>query len=56
MVIEGYSESRWILLDYGGVVVHLFDDETREYFALEDLWADGEKVEWSTGGDQAAAG
>lgn len=55
MGIEGYSESRWILLDYGSVVVHLFDDETREYFALEDLWADAERVEWSSG-DQAAAG
>ncbi len=36
--IEGYSESRWILLDYGSVVMHLFDEETREYYALEDLW------------------
>ena len=46
MGIEGYSESRWILLDYGSVVVHLFDSETRDYFALEDLWADAEKVDW----------
>jgi ribosome-associated protein len=36
--IEGYSESRWILLDYGSVVMHLFDEETRDYYALEDLW------------------
>ena len=49
MGIEGYSESSWILLDYGSIVVHLFDEETREYFALEDLWADGEKVEWDSG-------
>ena len=47
MGIEGYSESRWILLDYGSVVVHLFDSETRDYFALEDLWADAEKVDWN---------
>lgn len=46
MGIEGYQESRWILLDYGSVVIHLFDEETREYFALEDLWADGSKVDW----------
>lgn len=46
MGIEGYSESRWILLDYGSVVIHLFDDETRAYFALEELWADGVRVEW----------
>src|SRR5690606_22246224 len=35
--IEGYSESRWILLDYGSVVIRLFDEETRDYYALEDL-------------------
>lgn len=44
MGIEGYSESRWILLDYGSVVVHLFDGETREYYALEDLWTDAKSV------------
>jgi ribosome-associated protein len=42
--IEGYSESRWILLDYGSVVIHLFDAETREFYALEDLWATAERV------------
>ena len=36
--IEGYEESHWILLDYGDVVVHLFDDQNRAYYALEDLW------------------
>ena len=41
MGIEGYNESRWILLDYGSVVIHLFDDETREFYALEDFWGDG---------------
>lgn len=46
MGIEGYSESRWILLDYGSVVVHLFDAETRQYFALEELWADAERLDW----------
>ncbi|MEM6688958.1 MAG: ribosome silencing factor [Planctomycetota bacterium] len=44
MGIEGYQESRWIVLDYGNVVVHLFDDETREYYDLESLWADGRPV------------
>jgi ribosome-associated protein len=42
--IEGYNESRWILLDYGSVVVHLFDAETRSYYALEDLWGHAERV------------
>lgn len=43
--IEGYQESRWILLDYGTVVVHMFDQETRGYYDLENLWAEGKKVE-----------
>ena len=42
--IEGYSESRWILLDYGSVVIHLFDSETRDYYALEDLWGHARRV------------
>lgn len=42
--IEGYNESRWILLDYGSVVIHLFDAETRAYYALEDLWAQADRV------------
>lgn len=42
--IEGYTDSRWILLDYGNVVIHLFDDETRDYYALEDLWTDAVRV------------
>ena len=42
--IEGYNESRWILLDYGSVVVHLFDADTRSYYALEDLWAHAQPV------------
>ena len=44
MGIEGYNESRWILLDYGSVVIHLFDAETRAYYALEDLWGHAERV------------
>ncbi len=42
--IEGYHESRWILLDYGNVVIHLFDQETRDYYALEQLWARADRV------------
>ncbi|MEX1224538.1 MAG: ribosome silencing factor, partial [Pirellulales bacterium] len=42
--IEGYVESRWILLDYGSVVIHLFDEETRDYYALEDLWSEAKRV------------
>ena len=44
--IEGYEASRWIAQDYGDVVVHIFNPEAREYYALEDLWADATKVDW----------
>ena len=42
--IEGYRESRWILLDYGTVVIHLFDPEMRKFYALEDLWAGAQRI------------
>lgn len=42
--IEGYGESRWILLDYGDIVVHLFEPETRDYYALEKLWGHAKRV------------
>jgi len=45
--VAGYEESRWIVLDYGSIVVHLFDEDTREYYDLESLWADGKQVEIS---------
>ena len=47
MGIEGYDVSRWVLLDYGTVVIHLFDDQTREFYALEALWADALAVDIS---------
>lgn len=44
--IEGYEESRWILLDYGDVVIHMFEPETRAYYGLEDLWSQAKRVPW----------
>ena len=44
--IEGYEASRWIVQDYGDVVVHVFDPEARAYYALEDLWADAPHINW----------
>jgi ribosome-associated protein len=45
MSVEGYRESRWIVLDYGSVVIHLFDEPTRQFYNLENLWADAKKVD-----------
>jgi ribosome-associated protein len=45
MSVEGYAESRWIVLDYGNVVIHLFDQETRDYYSLEQLWSGARRVE-----------
>src|ERR1700759_1244928 len=39
--VEGLGESRWILMDYLDVVVHIFTPETREYYRLEQLWGGG---------------
>ena len=39
---EGYHEAECILLDYGDVVAHIFKTESRDYYALEKLWADAE--------------
>jgi ribosome-associated protein len=43
--VEGYEAERWILLDYVSVVVHVFQPRTREYYMLERLWGDADKVE-----------
>jgi ribosome-associated protein len=41
---EGYGEGRWVLMDMGDVVVHVFLDALREYYDLETLWADAPRV------------
>ena len=46
--IEGYDASKWVVQDYGDIVVHLFDSETRDYFALDDLWADAVSIPWES--------
>ena len=39
---EGYNNSEWIILDYSSVVVHVFQQHIREFYNIEDLWADAE--------------
>ena len=41
---EGYSEGRWVLMDFGSVVVHIFLDALRDYYDLENLWKDAPQV------------
>ena len=41
---EGYREGRWIAMDFGHIIVHLFNAETREFYHLEKLWTDGANV------------
>ena len=45
--IEGRSNMEWVLMDYGDIIVHVFNEEARKFYNLEDLWADAivEKVE-----------
>jgi ribosome-associated protein len=41
---EGLTDNKWVLLDYGDIVVHVFDHEAREYYSLERLWSDAKSV------------
>ena len=42
---EGYSSANWILLDYGDIVIHLFDEENRLFYDLERIWRDGKVMD-----------
>lgn len=42
--MEGEAEASWILMDYGDIVVHIFDQQTRIYYSLEKLWGDAPRV------------
>ena len=44
--IEGMDSKEWILLDYFNIIVHIFVEDKREFFAIEELWGDGELVEY----------
>lgn len=43
--IEGYRGGNWILIDFGDIIVHIMERETREFYSLERLWDDAKKVE-----------
>jgi ribosome-associated protein len=42
--VEGYDSGQWILLDYGDVIVHIFQEASRDYYDLDGLWIDAESL------------
>ena len=44
---QGRENALWIIVDYGDIVVHVFQTQYREFYRLEDLWADAERTEYS---------
>jgi ribosome-associated protein len=45
--IEGKDESRWVLMDFGDIIVHIFRPEEREFYNLERLWGDAKQLPFS---------
>ena len=45
--VEGYGTANWILMDFGDVIVHIFDKENRLFYNLERIWRDGKAIEIS---------
>jgi ribosome-associated protein len=43
--IEGFPEGKWVVLDYIDAIVHIFDEQTRELYQLEELWGDAARIE-----------
>ncbi len=52
--IEGLDAAQWVLMDFGDFVVHVFAEETRDFYELERLWADAELWEWADAAPAAA--
>jgi ribosome-associated protein len=46
--IEGYAEGRWLLMDFGDVIVHVFQPEVRQHYDLERLWSEAAVLNFST--------
>lgn len=51
--IEGYQSAMWVVLDYSDVIVHIFYEQTRDFYALERLWADAPRVRLNVAGEKA---
>lgn len=48
--IEGLNTARWVLMDYGDVIVHVFEEETRAYYELEKFWLDAPRIHFKKEG------
>ena len=44
--VEGQSEGEWVLVDFGDIIVHIFQSGPREFYSLERLWGDAERIKW----------
>lgn len=44
---EGYKNANWVLMDYGDIIVHIFDTENRLFYDLERIWRDGKEIDIS---------
>ena len=44
--LEGYENKKWVLLDYFDIIVHVFDEKEREYYSVENIWADVPKQQF----------
>jgi ribosome-associated protein len=46
MGVEGIEDARWVLQDFGDIVLHIFHESQREFYDIEGLWADAKQVRW----------
>jgi ribosome-associated protein len=53
--IEGLDDARWVLMDFGDFVVHVFSDEARRFYDLERLWSDAPRLAWDAKRDRVEA-
>jgi ribosome-associated protein len=51
---EGKADTRWVVLDYIDVMVHIMHDELREYYGLEELWKEAKEVTWKTAQNESS--
>jgi ribosome-associated protein len=51
LAIEGADTWDWVLMNYGDFLVHVFRQETRQFYGLERLWADAPRIDWGSPGD-----